>query len=71
MMWIHIACTLMFIIRTFQSTMKYFGAYTRVFVTWSYAFLYWLGIMYTIFTLRMWAQIRFEIDHKIETPLTD
>ena len=39
----HLACSLLFIIKSFQKTLRFFGAYTRVFVTWTYAFLYFIG----------------------------
>ena len=53
--WMHLACSLLFIIKSFQKTLRFFGAYTRVFVTWTYAFLYFIGIMYMIFHRRLWS----------------
>lgn len=39
-------------------------------MTWSYAFLYFIGIMYLIFNERLWSQIKSEITQGIETEIT-
>ena len=65
MIWIHFGCFALFIVKKMQRTLPYYGAYTKVFFAWCYTFIYSLGVLYVTFNLRLWRQVRHDIEsHK-------